>query len=378
MTQIQSAPFFLLMLYMALKPFYLLPSGLPQLADIVLVAAILLVFAAVPVVLTREYRAIAFSSFAFACYTLVVNTGWALVTESYGMIVYGVFYSFNALAVYLILRLAVFDCTKTVDFVTIGVVLGALIQAVYIPLFGEATPGGRETGAFNNPNQLGYYGLLCASLIALLSNVTQVSRLALGLGVGASIVLTLFSLSKAAMISTAMLLLLHFFRKPSQVVILVLVAILAAGLSEEATLLDNARSRLENIGAQKDDSAEGRGYARIVNYPEHLAFGAGESGYSRFPDIYGELHSTLGTVLFSYGLVGLFLFGRFVLRILFASSLRYFVYCFPAFLYGVTHQGLRFTPLWVLLTLIAVVYAARASKLGNCVTFANAEAARGR
>src|SRR5918994_582076 len=76
-------------------------------------------------------------------------------------------------------------------------------------------------------------------------------------------------------------------------------------------LVDRVDSRLGTIGEQGDDSLAGRGYDRIWRHPEHLVFGAGEGAGLRFTEFGGlvkEMHSTLGTVLFSYGIVGFSLF----------------------------------------------------------------------
>lgn len=66
------------------------------------------------------------------------------------------------------------------------------------------------------------------------------------------------------------------------------------------------------------------------------------------------MHSTVGTVLFSYGVIGTFLFGIVLWRIYRRSGFANFLYLAPAFAYGLTHQGLRFSLLWVLFAALAV------------------------
>ena len=62
---------------------------------------------------------------------------------------------------------------------------------------------------------------------------------------------------------------------------------------------------------------ESRGYNRIYEYPEQILLGAGERGRWRFgPGHEHELHSSFGTVLFSYGIVGFVLFSTFLLHVL--------------------------------------------------------------
>jgi hypothetical protein len=122
-------------------------------------------------------------------------------------------------------------------------------------------------------------------------------------------------------------------------------------------LFDYSYKRFEMIGESRDDSYEGRGYDRILNNPEYLALGAGEGGYYRFDTllIAGEVHSSFGTILFCYGVVGLFLFFRFLFYVFKGSSLFELLYFVPIFAYSITHQGLRDTFFWVFLGLVFIL-----------------------
>ena len=90
-------------------------------------------------------------------------------------------------------------------------------------------------------------------------------------------------------------------------------------------------------------------------YPEYLIFGAGEGIAYRLlkkGDNFNELHSTWGTLLFSYGIAGFTSF-MMMLAILFRSApWRHLWYFLPIALYGLTHQGLRFSMLWVFFGLV--------------------------
>ena len=66
-----------------------------------------------------------------------------------------------------------------------------------------------------------------------------------------------------------------------------------------------------------------------------------------------EVHSTLGAVLNTYGIIGFTLFGSVIViwakRLWKAYGLIGFVCLFvPTMLYGLTHNGTRFTFFWVL------------------------------
>jgi hypothetical protein len=69
----------------------------------------------------------------------------------------------------------------------------------------------------------------------------------------------------------------------------------------------------------------------------------------------GELHSSFGTLLFSYGIVG---FSLYLAIIIFATDFRdiYSICSIIAIqLRGLTHQGLRATEMWVILAIMFLV-----------------------
>ena len=88
--------------------------------------------------------------------------------------------------------------------------------------------------------------------------------------------------------------------------------------------------------------------------------GAGEGGLYRFGEVDSdlqihEIHSTFLTILFSYGLFGAAAFAAAIWRLYRLSSAGTFLYVIPPFVYGLTHNGLRFSFLWLLLAVIAVL-----------------------
>jgi hypothetical protein len=98
-----------------------------------------------------------------------------------------------------------------------------------------------------------------------------------------------------------------------------------------------------------------------VEYPEYLLTGAGEGALYRFDEAddgdeqIHEIHSTFLTIMFSYGLVGTAAFAAAIWRLYRLSSGGAFLYLIPPFLYGLTHQGLRFSFFWLLLAVIGVL-----------------------
>src|SRR5262249_31537568 len=138
--------------------------------------------------------------------------------------------------------------------------------------------------------------------------------------------LAAISLSKAAILSFGLLMCLHFTKNPKLLVVIVALSLPIVALTSASGLADRVSERIEAIGQQTDDSAAGRGYNRIIDYPQYLILGAAEGGYDRFVNIHLELHSTLGTIFFSYGIVGSCLFLLCMWRLYRQAGLRQVLY----------------------------------------------------
>ena len=106
------------------------------------------------------------------------------------------------------------------------------------------------------------------------------------------------------------------------------------------------------MGSAGDDNASGRGYNRIWEWPEYAWLGNGEGALERFGEDH-EIHSTMGTLFFSYGPIGLFLFLTIFIRFFFTKGLASVLPFIPIFAYSLTHQGYRFSLFWLLLSLVS-------------------------
>ncbi len=100
-------------------------------------------------------------------------------------------------------------------------------------------------------------------------------------------------------------------------------------MTDLSPLAASVTQRFSSIGKKSSDSLEGRGYDRIWRYKQNLLFGAGEGADYRFGRAI-EMHSTLGTVLFSYGMPGFLFFCRFLCALYKVGGPRWFKYVLPA------------------------------------------------
>jgi hypothetical protein len=221
----------------------------------------------------------------------------------------------------------------------------------------------RTTSYFNNPNQLGYYALILASAIFLLQRDSRLSQSNPGYLHVCVAALALVSLSKAAILGLLLfysglafaLLTSEKFAMKSLIhiatgVIVFLTLVLAASLSEPPI---DVLDRFLHATHEVDSSFEARGYFRFrdASYREILFGFASQPGAAGFG---AETHSSLLGVMHRYGLVGaallmLVLINWAVTLYRGYSYLGLICVIGPTMLYGLAHNGLRFTAFFVLL-----------------------------
>lgn len=339
-----------------LVPFYVFPSGLPQPADVLALGVSVAAIAWYGMRTSRALFPVLFLLFAFVVYVVVINLGWGAVTGRGSLLMRPVYYVFNAVifAAFLVLYTRLGSRLLRTTMLALGA--SVMLQVALSPVVMDG--GLRQSLFFNNPNQLGYFGLLSATLFAFGAIRIRLHPLVYMTFFVGALYLTALSMSKAAIAGTLLLLGLAILRKPvSGLLILAVVVGLLAIVPDGGTLVADLDRRFSSLGVHGDDSLAGRGYDRFVNHAELLVLGAGEGGYERFRSALAgtEMHSTWGSLAFSYGVIGSFLFLLFLGVIFFHGGAGAGLYFMPAAFYGLTHNGIRFTMLWVLLAFMVCV-----------------------
>lgn len=255
---------------------------------------------------------------------------------------------------------------------TPGVIAACAIAIVTVGVAGvslQEAGQGRATGAFNNPNQLGYFSVCILSLTYLLySNGHLKYIVAVGMFVLA-VFLSIASLSKAAMVANFVVVFLALkpvrragsarsaFITVGLPIFWISVLLFGLGFIAASYLQGSLDDylfvmRLEGMSQESDSSLESRGYFCFLKGNTIQVFlGLGTNGVA---EILGhEVHSTLASVLNNYGVVGFLMFsGALVAWVLKLWHAYGFIgmACLagPAMLYGITHNGTRFTAFWVL------------------------------
>lgn len=363
-------------LYFILKPFYFWSSGLPQISDFILVFLMFVFFIKKRFRISFKVEAKNFiiAGLLFVSYIVLINLTWALILGSTSSFLKSpLFYIYNFFVSLLVIVLFTEYKEKLFKITYKAVIISVFIQILMYVINGGYT-GGRMTGGFNNPNQLGYYSLLVMSILMFLSNRINVKVKWFILAIFSSLLLLFASLSKAAILSSVGLIFFFILSKNNNkkfkrriISICVLIVLVftyvyqTTDIIQENQLLQSVKNRISSIGKDNDDSPEGRGYDRITEFPEYWIFGSGEGEFRRFGKEM-EFHSTLGNILVSYGVIGLILFLRILYLSLRNDGLRSWYIIVFIMIYGLTHNGIRNSMLWILLSLILLDPSANKSK----------------
>lgn len=353
-------------LHLFLFPIYVFQSGLPQPGDLLIVILLPLSLLRWNGKLYRDSVVSLRRLVVFVIWVIIINYTWMLLLGKFGFsgkdtfLTLPAYYVFDA-ATFFVVLLLYQRYGRRFLWLTFHVVLFTVLFQVAFSMLYKTSHGGRGIVLFNNPNQLGFYALLSASLLALGRRRLGISPLKTGLGITAAVYLALLSASKAALLGTGILLLISVISNPRALMLAIVGMIIAGFVGGPVTdALDKTMTRIQAADRYEQYSFfEMRGYDRITNHPEYLIVGAGEGGLSRFEDtsVIGdhELHSSVGTIVFSYGILGTLLFLRFLSAVLGGAPFRTWLLLLPAGAYSMAHQGLRFTLLWIVLGVFVVL-----------------------
>jgi len=353
--------------YVIFAPIYVVRSGYPQPADFIIAAT-----AGVSVMLFVLKQTLIFNRvFTILCLMVglffTINVAYFTVYGDIRFMLASTYYVFNALVFAGTVILFKQHPILLMRFGIIAIVLSLVFELLWIK-FLPSNSEFRQTGSFNNPNQLGYWSLLSASYLLVLSYGQRMKWYAV-IGLLICGYIATLSLSRAVIFSYGLILIAFFLGSYVGFLTKIAIAIFVSGYSlaqiaifenpqfiiDNFVFIERVVDRLDSIQEEGTGSIAERGYARIFENPQYLFFGSGEGAYWRFISerSHGiELHSGLGTILFAYGGLGFVLFSAFVLSIFQRAPLLLWVTLAAIMAYGITHQHVRFTGFWVYMGLV--------------------------
>lgn len=360
--------FFLLSSYFITFPFYLWDSGVPQIADFIMIILLstYLYKTKGKVTFTVNAKPFIRINFLFVTYTVFINIMWMFLLENLSFFSKPMFYIYNFFIVLLIISLYTNYGAKIFQVIYNSIVISVLSQTIIIFVNGGFT-GGRMVGSFNNPNQLGYYALLSTSILIILSNKLEIKPLWFIVTYFSNALLIIASLSSTTIASYLFLTVIFVFTKIENkkvkkrfvltlVLILILIFIIKqrTNFFETSLMIEGLQTRGATVESKTSGIIEQRGYNRITDYPEYWIFGAGEGSYLQRFGSRVEFHSLLGNIQVSYGVIGLFIFLRLLYLTIKKNFFNKWYILMTVVFYGITHNGIRSGLLWILFGLMVI------------------------
>lgn len=354
-----------------LSPLYVFPSGQPQPSDLVFLLFSGYVFFNA----FHSQEGVFLPRFAglwgaLVLWVSMVAVSWAIIDGNHALGFPALYYLYNLLVgVAVILFFRGGESAAKVLIVSFAAALLFSFLGVIVDL-GSGT---RVTGWFNNPNQLGYFSLLSMAIIAVASRFSLSGRVAM-ISMMSGLVAGLAASSLAVWGGLVLLFAAYMvanargfgsYLRAVSAVAGAIVAVLAVDAVQQGSLLDNVETRFDRAPQKVAEVVEERRYDRVFAHPEYWLLGAGESHQSRdrFGDYAGaEVHSSLGTLLLAYGLGPFLIFLGMLGVLLVRAPLPVGLVLLGVMFYSLTHMGLRFTPFWILLAVIYVLYVDRAGR----------------
>ena len=345
-------------------PFYFFPSGGVQFCDLFFLISLFIFFTTKNnYLLLNELKYSSQLEYLriFIFWTFIVNLFVFIFWFQKNTLLSSFYYVYNYLILLLTLSFFILSgnsfLTKVYYSFFISIILVFLFAILNLDYLFADKYFFRRAVTFNNPNQLGYWALMVMTILFILKKTLYLNKfkyinIVFTLGVLMTLYLSIISLSKAATISILILIILNLFSNFKSLLFLSLFSIALFSYAELEE--DNFISRIDNRLSASDDNLEGRNYDRIWKYPEYLIFGAGEGTIEQRFDKDNEIHSTFGTIIFSYGFFGTLIFTLFLFSLFRENKYYFIIYLLPLFLYSLTHMGLRSKLFWIILILTII------------------------
>jgi hypothetical protein len=351
---------------MTFVPFYIFESGLPQPGDFLIVIVLPLTLMGWDRRLERSVVRPLRILLWFTLWVALVNYAWAIILDRWALhgketfVLFPVYYTYNAVIFFVVLVLHHRFGTRFLRCTVGAVILAVSVQVLY-SFVSPPQNVLRDAVFFNRPNQLGYYALLAASVLGICQPRLKINILIVSLVMSGCVYLALLSASRAAAGGVAIIFIVTFVTNPKLILTTVPVILIAMAIGGPVTRAFEATEKRIRVDQFPQYSFfEERGYGRIRDNLEYTVLGAGEGGTDRFRDpVVGthEIHSSIGTIIFSYGIIGVLLFSTFLIRIFRGAEIRIALILIPPLAYTSAHNGMRESMFWIMFALFAILKA---------------------
>jgi len=369
----------ILFFIIALYPLYIFPSGSIQISHFLLLIFSILILMLIGISFDKYFYIFLF----FLIYCSLVNLFYIFhniyVFEYYNLIYLKelFFLSFNFIIVISLISFFNhhnFNYTKKFYVIFYGLASAfVIILLSYFYHFFFEEHSYRFQSFFNNPNQLGYFSVCSFALIYLFYRTFYISYFLMLVSIIFLVLLSILTLSKAAFLSIFLCVLFaikpHNYKYSKIIILILFLLIILFIIFFYQQILDTYFfDRLINVLNESDSSLESRGYNVFLeaNLPEAI-FGMSLNKIYELREY--EIHSTFMMVLSSYGYIGLLIFSLLILCWVMDIKKSFglngaICICAPPLLYGLTHNGIRFSMFWIVFA-ISIALSRELIKLKN-------------
>lgn len=378
----------LLCLYLLLKPYYIFSSGSLQIGDIILLMAFFIFLLVnknnkyeIKKILNENKYLIFFMILVF-----IVNGFYFIYYLKFKFILSSLYYLFN-LFIIILFSYMFSKNEKTYNMFDKVLKFNIFIQLLICILnLGDYYGGYRYMGTFNDPNQFAYYIFISFCFTYILNLKLKKSNLEILIFFIISIYLIVRSSSTGMLLGMIVFVILYIILKIKNInkikkssirkKIIVCVALIPIILLS-STLYLNRNEKLdwnnihilerlnEKIGKLENSNTltnknhmtiwQERGYDKIVEYPWYIIYGSGEGMYERFsnPNFINEIHATLPSILFYYGIIPTILLLIWMYKKIKGSPFKINIVFFAIILESFTLLNQRQSLFWIMFILIA-------------------------
>lgn len=360
-----------------MKPFYLFPSGGLQLSDLFFILS----FFCYTIVIKRGEKIEIDRTdkwlLYFVYFVVAINVIYAVIYGESGFIKSALYYVYNFLIV-VIFRIYASDVSFlwNVEKVCKANLLIQLL--IYLADLGRDYSADRYMGTFNDPNQMAFFifmSLITAAIITkirhfrlnVLYHIIAIALIFLTSSTGMLLAVTVFYFVQ--IVATVMKVILR--RHSVNFILATTLFLIIATLFSEK--IDNALvafadspiiNRVEEKLSKQETDAYGpsnfedRGIDKLLIYPEKLLYGAGEGLHYRFEkdSSVNEIHSTLFSILFYYGVIPTLLFLFWSMKNIHTLSIVNIAAVLALAVESVTLLNQRQPLFWMFFVLLDILY----------------------
>ena len=365
-----------LWLYIFLKPFYFGKSGSLQLSDLFVVLAFFLTL------VRRNRKRVISNNTSYVvifviCVTLI-NLIYCIICQNTDFIQPIMYY------MYILIGVMVFNTKiKEKSFLRITYylfIVDILVQFIlYIVGIGKNWMGtSRYMGTLRDPNQFAFFIFLCMMYVNILGKIFHRRRqfivyiigvylIFLSASTGMLLATTIFAVFSIISNAEYMLRVKKIITSKKTILVfsIIFVALAFIGLNSDnrenasnfinkniinSSIVKRTKLKFEKSSSANKNLAEDRNIDMLYDNWKYIFTGAGEGDFSRFGSV-GEIHSTLPSMLFYYGIIPVVIFLYWVYKNLNGVKFRGLVPYIAIFVESFTLLNQRQLLLWVIIML---------------------------